>query len=228
MIGWLIFGGIVLLIAIILTLSISFEINFENEIDYKIRYAFFSLFPKKAKKTKLKKNKSKTISMNKEVSIKEPNEKPKPESIPTDKISTGATQSKPEKVKKKLDVVLIRSMIDSLHDPLKRLVKKIRINEIYIDSVVGGEDAAKVAMNYGMQNAAVHGLLAWLDSVARITVKEVKIEADFFREESDLFFHCKVKIRVSTLLLCVISFMKKYAANSNNQSKIKSRAPKRV
>ena len=84
---------------------------------------------------------------------------------------------------------------------LKKLLNSIRIYDVYIDFVIGGEDAAAVAINYGLANAFVCTILGWLGSFTKLKLREVNIEADFRKQEGDYFAHLKAR-------LCLFAYLR--------------------
>ena len=218
MTGWIIFGSIVLLILIVLWQSVTVTFVYEKELDLKVKFLGITVFdingkPKKEKKKKPKKQKKKK-SAEKAESIKEQQlseetadtagtmddigekEKPAPEKA----------KKKPEKEKKKLDLNLemIMDYVRSAAPPLKRLFKKIRWYDVYVDWVVGSDDAAKTAITYGSVCAFLYPFFEWLTTYFTAHVKEVNVEADFSKEENDIFVYFVLKLRLSTALACVI------------------------
>ena len=99
---------------------------------------------------------------------------------------------------------MIRDYIESAAPPVKRLFKKIRIRDVYLDYVVGSDDAAKTALKYGGLCAAVYSAAEWLKTYFSVQIKELNIEADFSAEKDDIFFYVNVKLRISTILGCGI------------------------
>lgn len=251
MIGWLIFGGIVLLIAILLALSATVVIDIEKGISVEIKYFLFKIFvfpeSEKKKKRREKKEKKKAArERKKQEKLKKKQDKLRkkaakknkakkksketPPSVSEDKVakpdSTAEKAEKSEekpnsdkkqgedkaedKPKAKIDFATIKGMIDSASPPVKRLLKKIRVNDVYIDIVVGGEDSAKVALAYGSMYAVICPVIEWLKSVITFKVEELNIEADFEKEKTDYFVHAKAKLRISTALSCGIWLLFRY------------------
>ena len=120
-------------------------------------------------------------------------------------------KEKPAKAKKKKkpkrDYPLIDMILDyirSASPPIKRLFKKIRIRDVYIDYVVGSDDAAKTALKYGGLCAAIWSLIGTLRTYMDTDVREVNIEADFSAEKDDIFAYLTVKLRLSTAIGCAL------------------------
>ena len=104
----------------------------------------------------------------------------------------------------KLDPGMIMDYVESASPPVKRLFKKIRIRDIYLDWVVGAGDGAKTAIKYGGVCAAVYPLIKWMTTYLDVRTKEINIEADFDGEKDDIFFYGIMKLRISTALGCAI------------------------
>ena len=125
----------------------------------------------------------------------------------TDSSSKGKSAKAPKKKKPKRNYSLIDMVLDyirSASPPVKRLFKKIRIRNVYIDYVVGTDDAAKTALKYGGLCAAIYSLIGTLQTYMDTKVKEINIEADFSAEKDDIFAYLTVKLRLSTAIGCAL------------------------
>lgn len=222
MIALIIIGSILLLIIILLALSVTIELDYDKEFCYKAKYLFFTISvspesekrkkkrarraAKREKKEQKKQQKSLKKTEKQQKKLQKSGAEPRKAGNPTEekteneKQGQAASGEKPKKQKTKLSVDLIQRIYGRTSPHLKRILKHIRIYDVYIDIVVGGEDAAKVAINYGKMNAFVNGGLKILDTMITLQVKDVNIEADFDKEKSDYFAHGKAKLRLSTLL----------------------------
>ena len=128
----------------------------------------------------------------------------------TDKEASGngaaasAKTKKPGKGRKKpgIDAGLIIEYVKSASKPIKRLIRKIRIRNVYIDIVVGSGDAAKTAIKYGAVCSAVYSVTEFLKAYMSTDIKEINIEADFEAEKDDIFAYGVVKLRISTAIGC--------------------------
>lgn len=218
MLGWIIFGGIILLIVLLLWQSVKATLCYENgKVDLKAKFLFFTLFPLKQKKSKKKKQKKPKTS-SKAVQTQTDNntaaesgsaeESHVNENAPKSENRSGnkKTASNPIKQGKSLDfdLEMIMDFVRSASPPVKRLFKKIRVRNLYIDYVVGTDDAAKTAIKYGTICATLYPLIEWLTTYFSVQAQEVNIEADFSREKDDAFAYCEVKLRVGTALGCAL------------------------
>lgn len=102
--------------------------------------------------------------------------------------------------KRKITPELIFRIFGKAKPHVKRIFKKIRISGVYVDATIGGEDAAKAAISYGVHCAAIDGLIAFLDNTVSFKAEKIKIRADFDLEKSVYYCKARVKLRMSTLL----------------------------
>lgn len=243
MLGWIIFGSIILLIVLLLMQSVKATFCYENgKVDLKVKFLFLTLFPLKPRKPKKSKRKKQIKSAAKNVQNEqtEANE-PLKEETPKKADSKGENKSnsgksgteKPKKsgLKFDFDLEMIMDYVRTAAPPVKRLFKKIRVRDLYIDYVVGTDDAAKTAIKYGTICAAVYPIIEWLTTYFSVQAREVKIEADFSRESDNVFAYCVVKLRLGTALFCAIWFLIKFAKTylkyNNTQQKKPVKARKR-
>jgi len=210
MIALIIIGAVVLLIAVLMSLPIVFVIDYKKEAEIKIRLLFFDLFkekePKKRKSKRIKKQKPAKPAERRGDYQSPVTPAPSP-SQPPKTTTPPPKKKKLEKNIPDLDINLIKMLIDSVAHPVKKLIKKIKITELNIDSTVGGSDAAKAAINFGLQNAAIYAAIAWLKTVSNVKTERISIQPDFMREDSEFSLHCKIKIKTGTVIVCALAFM---------------------
>ena len=111
-----------------------------------------------------------------------------------------ADEAAPKKPKMKFSFDLIRRIIGRASPHVKRLFKKIRLSNVAIDITVGGDDAAKVAIGYGVHCSMVHSLVALLDNAISFSADRISVKADFDLEKSEYYAKGTLKLRLSTLL----------------------------
>ncbi len=109
---------------------------------------------------------------------------------------------KTDKPKPGLEMIL--GCIKAAKPYVKRLFKKIRFDDVFVEIVVGGDDAAKTAVSYGVHCAAAHGLVCFLKNTVSFKAKKIDIKANFDLEKTDYYAYGKIKLRLSTLLFCAI------------------------
>ena len=224
MTGWIIFGSILLILIIALAQSVKVTAVYDGKPEITVKLLFFTLYktpldPKTVAKKKRKKAKKEAREKKKQEKLRkkaekkaakngapaEPAEAGSPDSSEASEEADGKAK-KPKKAKKKLNLnfQMIMDYVCSAAPPIKRLFKKIRIRDLYIDWVVGSDDAAKTALKYGGICSAIYPLLEWMKLFFDTKVNEVNIEADFSAEKDDIFLYMTMKLRISTALACVI------------------------
>ena len=242
MTGWIIFGSILLILIFLFTRHVTITAVYDKNPEITVKYLFITLFrlpqkPKRKKKRKRKKEKELKAEPIKENSGGENNKgeneasegetdtkeetTSETDALPKDN-KTAAKGAKPKPAFSLTDISLemIKDFVESASPPIKRLFKKIKVRDLYIDYVVGSNDAAKTAIKYGSLCAVVYSVLKWLTLYFDVKAKEVNIEADFKAEKDDIFVYTKVKMRISTALGCVlwlaVRVLKTYLKYSRN------------
>ena len=177
MTGWIIFGSILFVIVFLFTRSVTVTAVYDKNPEITAKYLFLKLFrlpakPKKKKNTKEaekkpEEEKSKPEEeISKEENSEKDNEAPRedaaeeaPKKSAAAKVKKAATGSeKPKKGFSLSDISLemIKDYVESASPPIKRLFKKIKVRDLYIDYVVGSDDAAKTAIKYGSLCALIY------------------------------------------------------------------------
>ena len=103
----------------------------------------------------------------------------------------------------KLD--LAGSGIAALPGPLQMLLKSVIWSDIRTDIVIGGEDAAKTAQQYGMVEAGLKTIIGSSAHVIRVKKKDreyrgVHVRCDFTADKSRWDLACQFKVQVGPLL----------------------------
>ena len=224
MTGWIIFGSVVLLFVLIFTRPVKVTAIYDANPEITVKILCFTIFripappkirkkPKKLKKKNREQEKQAVTAQTEETKASEQEQKgegeqtaPKAEeSGEAEKSGTAKKAKKPQKAKlsmPKFDLEMIVDYVKSASPPIKRLFKKIKFRNLYIDWVVGSDDAAKTAIKYGAGCAGIYPLMEWLTTYFDVIPKEVNIEADFSAEKDDIFAYCNISLRISTALGC--------------------------
>ena len=112
--------------------------------------------------------------------------------------SAGGNSTAKPKIKFSFD--LISRVWGKASPHVKRLFKKIRLSNVVIDIITGGDDAAKTAISYGVHCGAVYGLVSFLDSAISFNADRISVKADFSLPKNEYYLKGTVKLRLSTLL----------------------------
>lgn len=226
----IVIGAIALFIFILLASSIRVDVEYDEVFKYRVKYLFFTfvknpLSPRQLKKKKKKEEKArkkkekekrkkgahlieKTNPKKQTAEAAKQTEETQAEQAETEqteaaqkKQTSGKTKgAAPAKPKMKFSFDLIQRIIGRASPHVKRIFKKIRLSNVAIDITVGGDDAAKVAIGYGVHCGAVHGLVTFLDSVISFKADRISVKADFGLEKSEYYAKGTIKLRLSTLL----------------------------
>lgn len=208
--GWIIFGGVVLLLVLLFTRSIVVTAEYDKEkLDIKIKYLFFTLYPQKPKPQKSPKKKKRRPAEAKLTDESDDEERGDPPEEPagedeTKKAHKGKVPKKKKKKKSMPDLGQIMDYVRSASPPIKRLFKKIRVSDLSVNYIVATDDAAKTAIKYGTVCAALYPAIEWLATYFTVQVRRVHAEADFSKESDDIYAYGKIKLRVSTALGCIL------------------------
>ncbi len=185
--------GSVFIVILLLSLGrVTVIFDYKGDLILKVKYLFIPLFS--IPSTKEKKPK------------KEKKSKKKDEEKKDEKTDSG------EKPKKKLSLQdifeVVKLAMDSLGKPLKRILKRTVFDHLALRIGVGGEDAAKTAISFGLMNIAVGNALGWLDTF--FTLKkpdDINITADFQSEETSCDCYCEIKLVLAAALAFLFTFI---------------------
>lgn len=209
----LIVTGIILLIVIFLLVSgIRAELSFlDGKFEYKVKYLFFTILPRKEKKEKPPKKKTEEAPQEAADTTENDDIKPEnameetPPQVPEKKKSKKKkSKDKPEK-ENKLEVLKCRIEQAKIlwgfcAKPLGKLFKGIFLDDLVVDFKICGEDACEAAVNYGKINALFYNGLSVVRLLFPVTVKTVDIVCDFDGKKSVYDCSLSVKLRLGTLL----------------------------
>ena len=210
----IVIGAIALFIFILLASSIRVDMEYSTVFKYRVKYLFFTVIsdpesPRQIKKRQKKKLKAKkrrekeTGKADTQLVKADENKQSTDEASPSEKTEPAKAKqekSKAEKSKMKFSADLIRRIVGRASPHVKRIFKKIRLSNVLVDITAGGDDAAKAAISYGIHCSAVHGLVAFLDSVISFQTDGISVRADFDLPKTEYYLKGTLKLRLSTLL----------------------------
>ena len=189
MTGWLIFLGVIVLIAVF-PVGISAQYDADGPaagvMAGPIRIQLYPRPKKEKKENKTKKQKK--------------NAEKAEESLP-DGPPPGAPSKKPEKPKKKGGSLTdFLPLLDVALDLLADLKDKLRVDLLRLHLVMAADDPADLAMNYGRAQAAGAALLAKLNEWLIIKKQDVQIQCDFTSDETTITVRADLTITLGRLL----------------------------
>ena len=221
--GWIIFGAVVLTLAVLLTLPASVWFEYSQEVRLRISYLCFTIvkYPAAKKKNKRKDKAAKKTAKKVAADAAEAvsaaggdsaeGDKPDDKKAKEDKSpAKGNNASKKSKNKMGLNDIfeLVKLVLDSLGKPLKRLLHRTRIERLRLDIVCGGEDAAQAAIGFGKVNIAVGNALGWLGSFFTLKAPEsIHIDVNFQSEETSAQASCVVRVPLYAAIAFVFTLL---------------------
>lgn len=214
-------GLILLLLLLILFCKTKLDLSYrDGQPRLRLRFLFlhYTLFPHGKKKEKTEKQKKKSAAAPSAES-KTPETAAQPEQIPgaEDKKDAGkpdkkkADKEKPEKeskIKEAVKSFTFRDYIRILQIVTERFLKKFRCEVLILHAAIGGEDAMKVATEYGTVNALLYPVLGALSAGGYLKKADVQITPDFASEETRAEGRAVFSIRLIHSLFSVIALYK--------------------
>ena len=125
--------------------------------------------------------------------------KPKPEE---------KAESKPPKQPKDL-LALARRALPVALEAAGRLKRKIRVDRLYLDVAVGGEDPAAAAVAYGGVNAAVGMIWPLVEQNFNVKDRRIRTAMDFSAAETDLSLEVAATLTVGQALALALWLLPK-------------------
>lgn len=124
-------------------------------------------------------------------------------------------------------VEFVLTLMKSIFKPTAKLLKHLRITKLSLNMTVCGEEAAQTAILFGQVNTAIYNLLAHLDNLITLQIKEVNIVPDFVSDEAKYDITFKVKLRFWHIIVALVCMLAKFLANTikNNLKKEKNENP---
>lgn len=191
--GWMIVGGIFLFFVLLLSLSVAADIRYNG--DFFIRVGIlgwrYPILPAKEKKES---EPQKSGKPKKKASKKSSAQKPPPKS----------TEKKPEKGDLGSLFHTVTDLLKAAFPPLGKLLGKIRMTRLEAYILVGGEDAAQIATDYGKICGVFYGSYATLQNFIKIKARKVDISCDFLLPETQEDISFTLKLRLGSILWAAI------------------------
>ena len=191
-------GGILLLIAVILALPVSVILLRDGERPFLILYRFlwFTFGEEPDPDNPVTKAAVKVLGLDRLESV----DKLKQE---TDRNGVAETAG---------DLALV---LKELLGRVIWILPRCKVKTLRIRSISAGEDAAAVAMDYGMVCAVVYPLIGWIKSALRVSGRGEKVEigCDYDAGESTFDMNIRLSVRVWYVLLALIHIVRENVKN---------------
>lgn len=184
----LVLSGIVALICCILSIRVLIQFDYRDKVFLHIKWAFlkFDILPAGKKKPKPEKPKAEE---------KPPEEKPpKPETAPK--------QKKPNPIKAFLNNEGLEGLYEILYQTcqalggfLGKILRKIKIEELFFSLSVGAGDAASTAIAYGKTASVVFPMLGYICSHMRVGKYDAEVTPDYLSGKTEGELHSLISFR---------------------------------
>ena len=125
--------------------------------------------------------------------------KPKPEK---------SAEDKPKKQPKEL-LALARRALPVALEAAGRLKRKIRVDRLFLDVTVGGEDPAAAAITYGGINAALGMIWPLVEQNFNVKDRCIRTAMDFSAAETDLSLEVAATLTVGQVLALALRLLPK-------------------
>lgn len=181
MVGWIILGVIVALIAVLLCLRVGVTASFGEElrVTAQIGPATVQIVPPPEKKPAKEKPKKAAAKAE-----KKPKEKKKPDIHLTLEDIRGG----------------LHAVWQSIQGALRRAGKRIRIDPLRLSFVFGDEDPVNTAQWYGWANSAMWAVMPRLEEMIHVPDPRIHMEMDFTATETKISGTVGASYRIGDLL----------------------------
>lgn len=199
--GWIIAGSILAVILILLLCTVTIIVDYNETLYLKVSYLCFTLFRIPAKKLSAKKQAKKDAKAAEKAAEAEVKKAEKAAEKKAAKEARKNETPQEKKRRKKLQLTfeeildLIRMALNGVGKPLKKLFKRIVFSHWSFDATVGGDDAAKAAINYGTANILLSVVLNLIDVFFTLKAPDdLHIGVDFYKEKTEFNAYCEVRL----------------------------------
>lgn len=101
-------------------------------------------------------------------------------------------------------------VVISLFKQFLSLLKRCRVNKLYIKAVNAGDDAAEAAISYGAACAVVYTLVGYIEGVANVNRNAIDLDLScrYDTDESEFFYDILVSVRVYKVVGALFKIVK--------------------
>ena len=226
----IILAVIVVIFAVILSLSAEVNIVFEDKWTTRVRVAFiekevslskilnFLLFPEKAAAEVSEETKDKSSEK------KSSEKKDKPSSESSDSKETeeapAKEEPKPNYIKKLWDdegfvgiMLLFTNLIETVNSAVTTLFRGLHIYSLYVKMIVAGYDAADCARSYGKICGIYYPLKGMILNGMKVDMYDDYVQPDFIAPKSEYGFQLIASINVALVLKIALKAGKVFVVN---------------
>lgn len=185
MTGWIVFGSILLFFVVLFSLSIVVWVDYDGE-ELKLfvgaGFLRFPLYPPKVVDEAKKAGKKTTKAAKKE------------------QKAIAEKEKKPKKGDLQETIFLVRDLLEACLPPMGKMLGAMRIRRLRLRLIVGGDDAAEVAQDYGLLSAIVYTSLGALSKMISVRTKKIHISCNFLQPKTTQELSFVLKLRIGTVL----------------------------
>lgn len=210
MIGWIIFGVVLALLAVLLLSNVRVVFRYENsQILLQLRWWFlqYQIVPEKEKKAKKRKKQKDPLRTTEEKALPKAKSGEKAPSDLKDQ-KNGKKREAADKQSRDLQEMtrMAKDIFQSAKKPLKMLYRHLWMKKLNLQLVVAREDAAQTAIAYGQMNGWVYGAWATCSHLIHMKKGKVQVLADYLSVGDRLCLSFQLHLRVLFLLAFGIRF----------------------
>jgi hypothetical protein len=159
---------------------VKFKIDTEFVVLLQILWFKYKAYPFKERKKKVKKGKTQKVQQSK----------------------------KPNRRQAKTDIKEIFKTIyhiyNSSSDLIQRFLGKIIVSKLFVEIIIGGDDPAQIAIEYGKTNAYVYSVLGILKNICIIKNQNINIGLDYQQKNTAFKLQTDFKLRLITLIIIIV------------------------
>ena len=202
MTGWLIAGGILLLLAGLLFTPAVLHLTLQDNAPPVIRLSFFGL--------SLYRSDRKQPTAKRSVQHKKKRTKKKPSS--SKKKKQKQTDEESRSLSEWFD--LLHDALSSIRKGLRRLTKSIRFRHVSIYIGVGNWDAAACAAEYAKLNTTLYPCLAVLGTVCSVAYDGIDVRCCFGQNRTRYYLSGTVRLSLAGVLAAAFAFLFSFLWNT--------------
>ena len=206
---WLIIGGVLLFLLVLLLVPIRLRASFHGELLVRIRYLFIvkQLVPEKNKKKPKKAQKVQKKAKKKAEKKEEPSFG---QMLKEDGVSATLTYYK--------------KLVSLAGTIVKKLLRVLVVDKLEVQLRIATDDPADTAVDYGKACAVVYPAQALLESIVKVKKRTVQLAPDFTREKGEAAFDVQVHVTPLRMLKAGFGFFLYIFANTVKNGQVNSTA----
>ncbi len=235
-------GVLVVLFAIILSLSAEVSIIYDNELEAKVKFLFIEkeldldailskLLVAKDKTEQIADSMDENVSQNNQQPVQETVVEPQPttddsqQPIAEEKPQTNADETpqpakKPNIIKQIYDkdgvlgiLLMISTLLQTVNSAIITLIKGFHIHSLYVKMIIGGSDAAQIAIDYGKICGVYFPLKGLILSTMKVDNCDDYIAPDFIAPRSEYEFQLIMSLSIGAVLKVALVAVKQFLVN---------------